>query len=77
MRKEDKSNVIAQLGETLKAYPHFYVVDAESLDAEKTSDAEVLLLARSVAAKISQDGAMPGQVRVTVIRETRCVEYAH
>ena len=37
MRKEDKSNVIAQLGETLKAYPHFYVVDAESLNAEKTS----------------------------------------
>ena len=47
------------------------------VDAEKTSDAEALLLARSVAAKISQDGAMPGQVRVTVIRETRCVEYAH
>lgn len=47
------------------------------VDAEKTSDAEALLLARSVAAKISQDGAMPGQVRVTVIREMRCVEYAH
>jgi large subunit ribosomal protein L10 len=37
MRKEDKGAIIAQLGETLKAYPHFYLVNVEALNAEKTS----------------------------------------
>jgi large subunit ribosomal protein L10 len=38
MRKEDKGAIIAQLGETLKAYPHFYLVNVEALNAEKTSE---------------------------------------
>ncbi len=38
MRKEDKISIIAQLGETLKAYPHFYVVDVEGMNAGATSD---------------------------------------
>ena len=37
MRKEDKSNIIVQLGETIKAYPHFYLVDVTAMDAAKTS----------------------------------------
>ncbi|MCD8044682.1 MAG: 50S ribosomal protein L10 [Tannerellaceae bacterium] len=37
MRKEDKSAIIGQLEEVLKTYPHFYLTDIESLDAEKTS----------------------------------------
>ncbi len=37
MRKEDKDIVIAQLGEKLKEYSHFYLVDAEGLNAETTS----------------------------------------
>ena len=37
MRKEDKANIIAQLGETIKQYPHFYIVDVEGLNAEQTS----------------------------------------
>ena len=27
MRKEDKGNIIAQLGEVLNEYAHFYLVD--------------------------------------------------
>ena len=38
MRKEDKSLIIAQLGELLKQYPHFYLVDVEGMDAGQTSD---------------------------------------
>lgn len=38
MRKEDKISIIAQLSETLKAYPHFYVVDVEGMNAGATSD---------------------------------------
>lgn len=37
MRKEDKATIIAQLGETLKEYPHFYLVDVEGMDAAQTS----------------------------------------
>ncbi|MBP3565983.1 MAG: 50S ribosomal protein L10 [Paraprevotella sp.] len=38
MRKEDKGNIIVQLGEILKEYPHFYLVDATGLNAAKTSE---------------------------------------
>lgn len=37
MRKEDKGVVISQLGEMLKQYPHFYLVDVEGMDAAQTS----------------------------------------
>lgn len=38
MRKEDKVALIASLGEMLKEYPHFYLVDVEGMDAAKTAD---------------------------------------
>ncbi len=38
MRKEDKSLIIAQLGELLNEYPHFYLVDVEGMNAGQTSD---------------------------------------
>ena len=37
MRKEDKIAIIAQLGEYLKQYPHFYLVDVEGMNAASTS----------------------------------------
>ncbi len=37
MRKEDKGNIIVQLGETIKEYAHFYLVDVTGLDAGVTS----------------------------------------
>ena len=37
MRKEDKSAIIAQLGDMIKEYPHFYLVDVEGMDAASTS----------------------------------------
>ena len=37
MRKEDKGLIIAQLGEMLKQYPHFYIVDVEGMNAGQTS----------------------------------------
>ena len=37
MRKEDKSAIIAQLGELIKKYPHFYLVDVEGMNAADTS----------------------------------------
>ncbi|MDR1396822.1 MAG: ribonuclease Y [Desulfarculales bacterium] len=46
------------------------------LEAEKTNDGQAVWLSREVARKIEQDMTYPGQIRVTVIRETRAVEYA-
>jgi len=38
MKKEVKDTIIVELGEQLKAFPHFYLVDLTGLNAEKTSD---------------------------------------
>ena len=37
MTKEEKLVVINNLAEQLQAYPHFYITDIESLDAEQTA----------------------------------------
>ena len=37
MRKEDNGNIIAQLGEVLKEYAHFYLVDVTGMNAASTS----------------------------------------
>jgi large subunit ribosomal protein L10 len=37
MKKEVKDTIIVKLGEKLKEYPHFYLVDVTGLDAENTS----------------------------------------
>jgi len=42
----------------------------------KVSDDEATLLSREIARKIEQELTYPGQIKVTVIRETRAVEYA-
>ena len=38
MKKEVKDTIIVELGEKLKEYSHFYLVNLTGLDAEKTSD---------------------------------------
>ncbi len=43
---------------------------------EKISDAEAKLMARDIALKIEQELKYPGEIKVTMIRETRIVEYA-
>ncbi len=37
MKKELKDTIIVELGEKLKEYPHFYLVDVTGLNAENTS----------------------------------------
>lgn len=37
MKKEVKDTIIVELGEKIKAYPHFYLVDVTGLDAAATS----------------------------------------
>lgn len=37
MRKEDKALIIEQLGQTLKEFPHFYLIDVTGMNAARTS----------------------------------------
>jgi ribonuclease Y len=46
------------------------------VQSDKVSDAEAVLLCREAAKKIESELSYPGQIKVTVIRETRAVEYA-
>ena len=43
---------------------------------EDLNDIEAATLARNIAKKVEEDLVFPGQIKVTVIRETRNVEYA-
>ena len=36
MKKEDKVNVIAQIGDVIKEYAHFYLVDVTAMNAADT-----------------------------------------
>ena len=56
----------AQAGRELRVFVH----------PEKISDEQAFALARKVAAKIEEELQYPGQIKITVIRETRCVELA-
>jgi ribonuclease Y len=46
------------------------------VDPEKVSDDEAALLARKITKKVETELEYPGQIRVTVLREVRSVEYA-
>jgi ribonuclease Y len=46
------------------------------VDNQKISDDAACILARDIAKKVESDLSYPGQIRVTVIRETRAVDYA-
>ena len=43
---------------------------------EKVSDAEAKIMAHDIAVKIEQELKYPGEIKVTMIRETRIIEYA-
>ncbi|MFZ5774364.1 MAG: ribonuclease Y [Thermodesulfobacteriota bacterium] len=46
------------------------------VDSSMVTDAEAMLVSKDIVKKIEQELTYPGQIRVTVIRETRAVEYA-
>ena len=43
---------------------------------EKVSEAQAQVLARDICLRIEKEMNYPGQIKVTIIRETRSVEYA-
>ncbi|ROR03470.1 ribonuclease Y [Desulfosoma caldarium] len=46
------------------------------VENESVGDAETVLLSKDIAKRIESELTYPGQIKVTVIRETRAVEYA-
>ena len=86
-RRENVENYIKRL-ETLEALCNgfegvesSYAVQAGRevrilVQPDKVSDDEVILLARNVAKKIENELDYPGQIKVSVIRESRATEYA-
>jgi ribonuclease Y len=43
---------------------------------DQVSDDQALSLARNISRKIEAELNYPGQIRITVLRETRCIEFA-
>ena len=46
------------------------------VESTRVSDEDAIWLARDLAKKVESERTYPGQIKVTVIRETRAVEYA-
>ena len=46
------------------------------IQPDKINDAEMVNLAREIKKKIEEELEYPGQIKITVIRETRAIEYA-
>ena len=46
------------------------------MENEEISDADATMLSRDIARKIENELSYPGQIKVTVIREMRAVEFA-
>ena len=46
------------------------------VDAQRVSDADAFGIARNIAHRVSAEMTFPGEIKVTVLRETRAIEFA-
>jgi ribonuclease Y len=87
-RKEMLENYIKRLEDlegianTFSGVSNTYAIQAGRelrviVESDKISDENSTLLCRDIARKIEESLTFPGQIKVTVIRETRAVEYAN
>ncbi len=72
---------LEEIAKTVKGVRDSYAIQAGRelriiVDPEAVTDAEAYRIARDVAKRIEEELTYPGQIKVTVIRETRAVEYA-
>jgi ribonuclease Y len=77
-RLEDLENI----ANSFKGVANTYAIQAGRelrviVESDQITDEESILLSRDVAKKIEESLTFPGQIKVTVIRETRAVEYAN
>ncbi len=87
-RKESLENYVKRLEElekianAFKGVSNTYAIQAGRevrviVESKKVSDEQAILLSRDIAREIEASITFPGQIKVTVIRETRAVEYAN
>jgi len=87
-RKELLENYIKRLEEleaianSFKGVDSAYAIQAGRelrviVESDKINDDEAVLVSRDIVKKIEEVLTFPGQIKVTVIRETRAVEYAN
>jgi len=76
-RLEDLENIANSFEGVEKSYAIQAGRDLRIIvDSQKVHDDEATLMSRDIAKNIEDQLTYPGQIRVTVIRETRAVEYA-
>ena len=86
-RREDVENYIKRLQKLEEVAGDFAGVDKTFaiqagrevrilVKPEAVDDDSMKILARDIAAKIESELNYPGQIKVSVIRESRCVDYA-
>lgn len=76
-RLEDLENI----AHSFKGVEKSYAIQAGReirivVNSDNVSDTEAILMSQDIARKIEEQLTYPGQIRITVIRETRAVEYA-
>ena len=87
-RKEMLENYIKRLEDLegiakgFKGVANTYAIQAGRelrviVESEKISDEEATLLCKDIVKRVEESLTFPGQIKVTVIRETRSVEYAN
>ena len=74
-------NELQDIARSHKGVEEAYAVQAGRevrvmVDARSVSDDEAHLIASQIAKQVSDEMTFPGEIRVTVLRETRAVEYA-
>jgi len=76
-RLEDLENIANAFNGVEKSYAIQAGRDLRIIvDSKKIKDSDAMLLCQDIAKAIETQLTYPGQIRVTVIRETRAVEYA-
>lgn len=72
---------LEEIGRAQKGVENCYAIQAGRelrvlVEPEKVSEEEALIIARNICNEVAQQITYSGQIKVTVIRETRSVEYA-
>jgi len=72
---------LEEIGDSFAGVEKTYAIQAGReirivVQPEQVGDAEATMLARDVAKRIEQEMVYPGQIKVTVLRETRATDYA-
>ncbi|MBW8017199.1 MAG: ribonuclease Y [Planctomycetes bacterium] len=72
---------LEDIGSSFEGVVNCYAIQAGRevrviVNAEKIDDQTTMKIARDIATKIEDEMTYPGEIKVTLLREVRCVEYA-